>query len=1132
MSVGSVRSAGGAAGVFAAVVHGVAAAYGSVTASRSRAVVAAVTAGSLVAGTAWAVVERDELVGALSGEAGRCDADSARTEDLAFELAALCDKNIEIESLRTEYDTSWATPRATIVADSSAGAVRTAVHGAWEATDPTVTIDESGVPEIAAPVFEIDLATGSSGGEFVSMGREGLRVAMGLPFGLGAPEVDETDDSRVMYPALDDDGAALSGVDVVVRVHPDGTGVTPVIRVVDRSAADRLVEVTGEDGLAFTVEASGGLTLTDVEPVDAENGDWDAELEDSQKGSGEPDAPTGEAHGVRAVDQAEPAASAQVADESEPVREPVEGTFFAVDSAGAAVFSGGMALQWDSAAGDGSEDAAGSGVSEPAVRQERAGQSGSGGSGIEASTDRTAAAPAAADGAGDAESRVDAPVAGDAVSVMDVEVHPNGSSVSVAADLEMLAAESTAFPVFIDPPLSGNRNAWTNIKKAWPSSNSAWKFGSTAGMGYCDVSKESVCRRSGNVQRLLWWFTGMGDIGRMSTSDVVSATFRAKGTHSYSCDKWSVELWRISKPTSGTTWSNHVPNGWKSKVSQVSDAYYDSRCGGTHWTEWDATSVAKSIASGGYSTAALGLKAATETDMRGWKRYAYDARFQVEYNRKPKTPSGHRTIVDGSNIGCGTSGDPVYSNWLRPMMRVVGDDPDKNSVTVRFAVVDVASGDRVYESSWLDWKKPVAEFKHRIPAGEELTSGKTYRWHAQIKDNGGRGVWYSDAPRCYFTVDNTAPKPPKVTPLRDHPDAEAYYQDYKEAGGVGLTGCFELSSPSSDATTLWWGYQTRTDLEKRTLDSSRTTQVCATPQGTGEKFLYVKVADAAGHSAATEYEFRVATAREDGVWTFDDPDNRGMDTSVYDADRDEFAQAGDLNLTSSGVEFAAGPHAEFGARDDDGAMVARDEKVAWSDAPVIDTTDSFVVSAHVRLDEDSSPAGWYTAISQDAPLYNGFRLGYNPRYCPNVDPCWGFGVNRELDSASLVHARSTVPAKIGEWVHLLGEYDKPAGKVRLYVCEIGTPTEPTVAEPKLYDADFVGDLPQASGRFVIGRGLSGGNFTHHWNGQVDNVRIFRGDVLAAAKIRRLCQGAEANQMVGGVDDVDPTWPGNSGRGSE
>jgi hypothetical protein len=820
---------------------------------------------------------------------------------------------------------------------------------------------------------------------------------------------------------------------------------------------------------------------------------------------------------------------------TETAAEPVEGTFFAVDAAGSTVFSGGMALQWDSAA-DADPENAGSRSPETessgaAVESQKAG------SASRSVADEGGPASSADDPAGNAGleetgERVEAPIPGDVVSVMEVEVHPGGSTATVSADLEMLTDESTVFPVFVDPPLSGNRNAWTNIKKAWPSSNSAWKFSGAAGMGYCDVSIDLVCSRPGNVQRLLWWFSGLGDIGRMEPSDIVSATFRARGTHSYSCEKWTVELWRIDKPTSSTTWSNHVgTGGWKSKVSQVADAYYSSACGGAHPTEWDATSVAQAIASGGYSTAALGLKAASETDMRGWKRYGYAASFQVEYNRAPKPPYQHQTLVDGSNIGCGTSGDPDYSNWLRPTMRVLVKDPDNSRVSAQFAVVDVATGTRVYESAWQSFKTPdpnPAEFKLRIPEGKELTSGRKYRWRAQVKDDGGRTVPYSETTACYFIVDNTAPKPPVVTPLRDHPNAEAFYESGYERGGKGLRGCWELYSPSSDTTTLWWGLNTRTNLTKVTLGSTRKTQVCARPDKTGEVFLYVRVADAAGHTAKTEYEFKVATAREDGVWTFDDPKARGADTSVYEPERDEFDRAGTLNF-KDGTLFTTGPHAQFGARDDDEALVSRAAKVAWTESPVIDTTGSFVVSAHVRLDEDTSPTGWYTAISQDATQYHGFRLGYNPRYCPNVDPCWGFGVNRDLDSSSLVHARSTVPAKIGEWVHLLGEYDKREGKVRLYVCEIGTPAEPAVAEPKLYESSYVGGLPPAPGKFVIGRGLSGGSDTHYWNGQIDNVRIFRGEVVATAKIRRLCQGAEANQMAGGVDDVDPTWLGNSGQ---
>ena len=98
----------------------------------------------------------------------------------------------------------------------------------------------------------------------------------------------------------------------------------------------------------------------------------------------------------------------------------------------------------------------------------------------------------------------------------------------------------------------------------------------------------------------------------------------------------------------------------------------------------------------------------------------------------------------------------------------------------------------------------------------------------------------------------------------------------------------------------------------------------------------MKVADSAGLTSETEYEFDVAAAREDGVWTFDDPEDPGQDTAVFDADRDEYLSAGQLSI-SADPTYGPGPHQEFGARDGDSALRIRVGKIAWTDAPVVDT---------------------------------------------------------------------------------------------------------------------------------------------------------------------------------------------------
>jgi hypothetical protein len=181
-----------------------------------------------------------------------CSASSARTEVEAFALAELCDTDIEIESLRTVYDMFWATPRQTIRADASSGAVCTDLAGRWEATDAAVSLDESGVPRVAAPVYDMDLAGDATGGvPFLTMRADGLALSMGLPEGLGDPEVDPADTTRVTYPVRAAGGQEIEGADLVLTIHPDTTGFTPVLRIEDAAAGEALVDAAGDEGLMF-----------------------------------------------------------------------------------------------------------------------------------------------------------------------------------------------------------------------------------------------------------------------------------------------------------------------------------------------------------------------------------------------------------------------------------------------------------------------------------------------------------------------------------------------------------------------------------------------------------------------------------------------------------------------------------------------------------------------------------------------------------------------------------------------------------------------------------------------------------------------------------------------------------------
>lgn len=203
---------------------------------------------------------------------------------------------------------------------------------------------------------------------------------------------------------------------------------------------------------------------------------------------------------------------------------------------------------------------------------------------------------------------------------------------------------------------------------------------------------------------------------------------------------------------------------------------------------------------------------------------------------------------------------------------------------------------------------------------------------------------------------------------------------------------------------------------------------------------------------------------------------------------------------------------------------------AWTEnGPVVDTTDSFAVSAQVWLDAADVDKGLtYTALGQDASARSGFYLGYLPSCTATGGDvgtgCWAFRMSNTDGATTVVAAQSSKTVTPDQWVHLVGEFDATAKEIKLWVCSAGTPASPSLGNPGDADSASRTAAPwAATGPFTVGRGLSGGAPAHWWPGKIDNIRVFSGEVVDESKIRRLCQGAEATDFVDAGDSaLDPT----------
>ncbi|MFD2766541.1 LamG-like jellyroll fold domain-containing protein [Micromonospora eburnea] len=141
------------------------------------------------------------------------------------------------------------------------------------------------------------------------------------------------------------------------------------------------------------------------------------------------------------------------------------------------------------------------------------------------------------------------------------------------------------------------------------------------------------------------------------------------------------------------------------------------------------------------------------------------------------------------------------------------------------------------------------------------------------------------------------------------------------------------------------------------------------------------------------------------------------------------------------------------------------------------TADSFTVSTWVRLTADDRN---YTAVGKDGAHMSAFFLGY--RVFGDGTKAWSFSLpsSDATSGYSWVFVNSAEPPTLGEWTHLVGVYDYPMGKVRLYV-----------------NGQLVNELPLAShwnapGALEVGRAKWKDSMVDHFAGDIDDVRIHVG----------------------------------------
>ncbi|MFE9801064.1 FG-GAP repeat domain-containing protein [Streptomyces goshikiensis] len=559
-------------------------------------------------------------------------------------------------------------------------------------------------------------------------------------------------------------------------------------------------------------------------------------------------------------------------------QDPAAGNLTALNPAGQTVFATSTARMWDS-----------SGTAESAATAPAAKSA--------APTARSLAVPGTSPAPTDL-------TPGTNSSTVDIDVDSARQRLTLTPDQKLLDSPDTTYPVYIDPRMTGTRQAWTIAYKPHPNDSywngTGWSGGTT---GEARVGYE---QSTGGTARSFFRI----DSKFLAGVKVVDAQFQITETHSWSCTAKPVELYLTGAISSATTWSNQP--SWTVRQDSRNYAHGNESVGcPDKAVDFTAKDAAVKAAAGNWSDITFGLRAPQSAedarDSNSWKKFKPDAQLIVEFNRAGKAPWALDTVPSTrvSSTDCGNRDTYMTLGNTDVTLNAQVWDPDGGDVNVQFLVWPTGK----YDGS------PGIIFDQRVrktvlagdPNGVRASivvpkallnqyknaSGGQFSWKAQTEDVND-STFASDwtptvgASGCRFGFDPTAPSTlPTVKSVNN------LFPENAEGALAPTEGDFVLGSGGeTDIAEYRWGLD-RTPpgnvAKPATPGGDASIRVnLATP---GPHTLYVQAFDA-GRNAGPVYPYRFY-AKSPGVM------NQAGDVNS-DGRPDMFAVDASSNLTLYG----------------------------------------------------------------------------------------------------------------------------------------------------------------------------------------------------------------------------------------
>jgi len=291
-------------------------------------------------------------------------------------------------------------------------------------------------------------------------------------------------------------------------------------------------------------------------------------------------------------------------------------------------------------------------------------------------------------------------------------------TLTISPDWDWLRDGRRVYPVSIDPVVTLAPSTGTFVRSDLSTPQSG---ATTYESGYVTAGNK--------IARTLVSF----DLASLQGVTVSAATLSARETWSASCSPSLVDTYQVTSSWDGSViWATQPSVASTPLGSALAAQGFSGACPATRITLADVTSAVTNWLSGSWQNNGLEVKAASETDANGFKKFAHDFELRVAYNVTLSPPTNLQpadgTLSSSTTPALSGSWPGPGSGYLEFEVRRASDG----------ALVATGNGSTVSAGQTSSWT---------VPSGK-LVSGNAYSWRARSRTSSDASAW--SASRTYI----------------------------------------------------------------------------------------------------------------------------------------------------------------------------------------------------------------------------------------------------------------------------------------------------------------------------------------------------------------------------------------------